>query len=152
MDTFLIGVASSIVAGFIIYMLRNWIVPLFNNKLRIADDISGDWVGYILNEDGSKEEKPRLRFHINQFGTKVSAKGEMEAKIGVRTFKYHGKFISGQVLFDWDEKKAQNSNIGSLVLRVSGDMHQLKGKSTYFHKDKNEVISEDVIFEKRKVI
>lgn len=152
MDTFLIGVASSIVAGFIIYMLSNWIIPILGNKLRKADDISGDWIGYIFKEDGTKEEKPRLRFHISQFGTKVYAKGEIESKIGVRAFKYIGKFISGQVLFEWNENEAKNNNIGALILRVSGDMHKLTGKSTYFHKDKNDVISEDVIFEKIKVI
>ena len=152
MDTFLIGVASSIVAVFISYTLSNWIIPSISNKLRNADDISGDWVGYILKEDGTIEEKPRLRFHISQFGTKVYAKGEIEAKIGLRTFKYNGKFKSGQVLFEWEERIAKNNNIGALILHASGDMHKLIGKSTYFHKDKNKVISEDVIFEKNKVI
>ena len=141
-------IITGIIASIFFELLRVFGLPIFQGRRYNVPDIAGNWRGYDIKQDGTKTESMLLE--IKQLGTKIKAIIRRKAPTDseTRVFKYEGTFISGQVLLKWKEIKGEGYNMGALVLKLSGNLKELKGKTTYFHHDKGEIVSSDRVFEK----
>ena len=63
-----------------------------------------------------------------------------------RLFSYKGFVRGDQLVMTWEEKGLSAVNVGSMVVRLSGDGRRLIGYTTYLHRERGEVLSDQRIF------
>jgi hypothetical protein len=109
-------------------------------------NLSGKWQSFDINETG--EEKLVGTLYITQYRGRIKATVNRQKTGSERKFYYKGIIISGQVVLSWHENKAENFNVGTMLLSLSSDMKTLKGYSTYLHHDSGEVVAQPKTYKK----
>lgn len=100
-----------------------------------------------LNNTEWKIDEPPVRFQIAQNGDKLACTASYGPH-GERGFRYKGFMRGDQLVLTWEEVKLDGLNIGGMVLKLSANAKQLKGFTTYLHRDKGVVISDERTFDK----
>ena len=154
MNNWLIGIASSltasVIAVFAAFILRTSIIPRLRGIFLKTPDIEGSWEGYEPDSDWPDEKVSSLQ--IKQKGTKISASIVRRGKSGnERHFKYDGFITSGQLVLNFEEPDGAGYIVGAMVLVLSSNRQKLTGRTTYFHHDRNEVVSFSKLFLKSKI-
>lgn len=144
MTNLFIGVIGSIIAWILIELFSKLIIPYFQGLFNETPNIAGRWNGIETDINGNEIHKSRLE--VKQIGTRITAQVYRSSNNGERVFDYKGLFLSGQVVLNFVEPKGRGRNIGAMVLHLSGDLNNLIGKSTYYHHDIGNVISDDKLY------
>jgi hypothetical protein len=140
MHEIFIGTISSVVGAIILLITEKAIVPLFQSKMQKTLKVAGEWKNEEKKENGSTVIST---MKIQQFGTNIKAELTRVSESHTRKFRYKGKIYGGQIILTWYEEQAAGFNIGSMFLVPSSDIRELKGKTTFYHHDTNEIISQD---------
>ena len=132
-----------------IFLFRKYIQPFVLGIIQSAPNISGVWNGFDFNKQG--EECQNSKMTIKQIGSSINASVVRQSSNGrEREFKYKGTISSGQIVLIWKEEESNGYNMGTLTLQLSGNLQELKGFTTYYHKDVGRVISKEKIYRKYK--
>jgi len=130
-----------------IFIFNKFLRPFTLGVLQRTPDVTGAWTGFDINEHGQEQQLSRME--IRQLGTNITATIiRQTANGGERIFKYHGTISSGQVLLIWKEEIGNGYNMGTLTLLLSGNLQQLKGKTTFNHHDEGKIISQERVYRK----
>lgn len=149
MNSWIFGVSTSLVGGAIwlvlVWIVREQLFPRIRaNTLSVPNINQTEWESY--SPDSPNPEVPHGKFTINQSGTKIKGFAYRKTRNGERKFRYDGVFLSGQLVLQFEEPEGKGYIVGSMVLFLSSRRDRLKGRSTYYHFDKGEVISTPIEF------
>lgn len=131
MDTFIWGVLSSLLAVFIIYLLKNQFHNLVNMIFfKVYPKISGKWLISHLEKDGERNPKERDVMELKQFGSIIKGINrtyEGDKLIGEDKIK--GSITATGILqFTWESKtNDQHHHYGSAFIRVSMYKKEMEG-------------------------
>jgi len=139
MNELFYGIISGLIVLILVELFRSFVLPFLKGKQNHVPDIAGSWIGFDINGDGKEIECSSL--HINQIGTKITAK----AVRNDRTFFYKGYLSSGQIILNFEQIEGNGYIIGTMVLHLAGNLNSLTGKSTFFNHDEGRVITVDKI-------
>ena len=140
-------IVAILTTGFI-FLFQKYIKPFVSGIIQSAPDISGIWNGFDIDKQGKECQKSKMT--IKQIGSNINASVVRQSANGrEREFKYKGTISSGQVVLIWKEKESNGYNMGTLTLQLSGNLRELKGFTTFYHKDEGRVISEKKVYRKR---
>jgi hypothetical protein len=148
-NVWIVGISCSLIASLVVigtsYVMKNLIVPKMRGILLKVPDISGMWEGC---DNYELKDCPIRRLSIKQIGTRVSAKLRREHDANIRIFHYEGIFQSGQLVLSFEEKGGEGYILGTIILYLSSNLNQLKGKATYYHHNKGEVVCSDRLYKR----
>lgn len=102
-------------------------------------NLTGEWAGY--SPERPNPNQPNSTMEIEQHGTFVRATITRTVKDGIRIFDYEGRFTSGQLVLFFEDKQGPGYIVGTVVLYLSGNLHTLVGRSTYYDHTKKQVVS-----------
>jgi hypothetical protein len=107
-------------------------------------DLTGKWAGF--SPDGPEPKSRNSTLEIEQCGGFVQAVVTRDVQGGQRVFEYEGRLASGQLLLFFEEPRGRGYIIGTMVLQLSGDLRTLIGRTTYYHHNRGEVVSNLRVF------
>jgi hypothetical protein len=136
----------AIVTGGLIYLFKEVIHPFVLGILQRTPNLSGRWNGFDLGPNGQEIQNSVME--IKQLGTHISATVHRRSNTRERIFKYKGTISSGQVLLIWKESIGNGYNMGTMTLLLSGNLMELRGKTTYHHHDSGTIVSIDKLYRK----
>ena len=110
---------------------RKVLIPHFRSRRLSAPQVAGMW----RYTDGTLK--------IRQTGTRIKATAQRASRWGFRIFEYRGELVGGQLVLTWYERSLKGYNVGTMVLRLSGDGDELRGSTTYVEKDSGRVVSHE---------
>ena len=148
------GVASEILAGIIVllvaWLYRKYAFPFIKSLFIPVPNVAGHWSAFDIRYDKDNLIKTETgSLEIRQYGTRIKAVGRLRAAGNtLRIFNYEGSIASGQLVLNFEERKGQGYNVGSMILALSSDLNQLVGKTTYYHKTEARVVTKDKLYQR----
>lgn len=147
---FFAGVASSILAAFIIYLVTKHLWPAFcNTALYRGVRVDGAWE--ILEQRNGMQQRVG-KILLKQVGRKIlgqSARSKTrDGKDSNRQFSYKGSIHGHQVTLLFEDKKGVGFDTGSYVFIVQNDGITMIGVATFHGKTENLIVSEGRILKK----
>lgn len=142
----LISVLGAIVLFLFQRLYTNWIKPLIIARSQKTADISGVWTGY--KPDSPTPQEPTSELEIHQTGIKLKAtvKRWKAPRGRIREFNYLGEIRSGQLILQYEDAQAPDYIVGAMVLKLSSNLDELHGMSTYYHHDEGKVVSSERLY------
>ena len=130
MNTFILGVVSSVLAAIICYCSRFLIGPLVNLVFfRMFPNVSGK---YRVDGDHSRDAFPNQRevVTLKQFANRLSGTSEtFSGEILKAKFAVHGRITQTRILILWfDSVTPGHHNYGTAVLHLTTDGTSAKGE------------------------
>lgn len=142
------GVAAGLIIAALSWLFNKMVLPWMRSLFYHGPDINGEWLPY----QSATDDSPFGTASITQQGTKVRMKltrtRSRKGKAIHRTFRYNGSFHEGQLTLLFEEEGAKGFITGAIVLRLSSNVKQLAGKTTYFDHGENIVVSYDLILKR----
>jgi hypothetical protein len=138
---------ESIIFQFAIKLLYK-LLPLVSLKKMPQTNIVGEWQSFDKRDDGTEELVGTM--HITQTKRGIEATVTRQRPGSKKEFNYKGTCVSGQLVLIWSQRGAEDYNIGTMMLRLSGNIDTLEGYTTYFHHDTGKVISQPKVYKRLK--
>ncbi len=133
MDSFILGVMSSIAAVVIVYLAKNQVHHVINLIFfRVYPKVSGKWQINHLVKDIESSVTTRDIMELSQFGSRI--KGTNRTYDGDRVVVEDA--ITGQITatglfqFTWESKSDEHHDYGSAFVRVSTQKQEMEGYVT----------------------
>lgn len=129
---FLLGVLSSIVAAFILYLFRSNIFIILNVFFsKLYPNVNGSWRVYLPKEVQGNENQREI-LQLKQFGSKINGKlhvivdDEINGELNV-----FGKISASRILTLGFESPSADHNIhGAYLLKLSTNAQEMTGQFT----------------------
>ena len=113
--------------------------------IRDRDPLSGEWLYY---RDESKHSEPNGRMHITCAGDRAAARLSLEkdneGNDVHRTFRYEGRYISGQFVLNFEQTGAEDQIVGCMVLHAAANRNEITGVTAFWHHDKAEMVTRNI--------
>lgn len=141
---FIAGVAASMVATLVVYLLTKIGWPLFSDRaLYRGVRIDGFWE--ILELRNEKQQRVG-KIEFKQTGRYISGEGTRlktrEGQKSNRQFSYKGSIHGHQVTLLFEDKKGIGFDMGTYVFIVQNDGNTMIGMATFHGKTENRIVSE----------
>lgn len=128
MENLVVGTAGSVLGALIISIWHFSVAPRIRSSRYRVPNIDGTvWDGY----DSEDSIQPNSSLRISQRGDRIDAVVERRTTSRTRTFKYHGFLRGGQLVMTWEEPEGEGLICGAIVLKISGSLNTLIGKSVF---------------------
>jgi hypothetical protein len=144
MMNFIAGVAASILATIIVYLVTKIGWPIFSDRaLYKGVRVDGFWE--ILELRNGKQQRVG-KIELKQNGRYISGEGTRsrtrEGKESKRQFSYKGSIHGHQVTLLFEDKKGVGFDMGTYVFIVQNDSNTMIGMATFHGKTENRIVSE----------
>lgn len=147
---FLMGALSSIVATFVVFLLRSWIWPSLKDKCFYEGvRVAGEWDVYEVR-NGKDVHSGRIK--IQQLGCVI--KGEStrtktrDGRNSERKFHYSGLIRGHQITLTFEDAKGKGFDTGSYIFIVQNDSKSMVGMTTFHGKYENKIVAEGRVLKK----
>ena len=139
------GVIAAAIYAVLRFTLVEHVAPRFRGWRRSVPNLNGTkWLGF--SPESIQPDEPNSRLILEQVGDRVKASVERDVLTGKRNFRYAGAIASGQIVLSWEEPEGAGYIVGAMVLKLSGNLRELRGRTTFYHHDKGKVISEEKLY------
>lgn len=144
-----IGIISAAVFWFIQYLVTEHLLPRIRGWRRSVPNLHGStWEGF--DPEDLKFEHPISKLEIKQTGDQLRAIIERHSIDPKRYFRYVGHVSSGQLILTWEEPEGAGYIVGAMVLKLSGNLNELHGKTVYLYQDSGKVICTNKIYRRTR--
>ncbi len=110
---------------------------LIKSEIRDVHVLSGEW---NLIVDDSEHNKPSGKMFVTCAGNRAVAKLneflDSKGNSVDRSFRYEGRYVSGQFVLNFEQRGAEEQIVGCMVLRASADRQQIQGVTSFWHHDR----------------
>lgn len=150
MDTFIIGVLTSLVAAALYTAIVNYAWPTFQDRaLYKGIRIAGTW-NIVEQRNGMRTKVGQIQLKQTGrrvFGASVRSK-RRDGKKSDRNFRYTGKIDGNQVTLLFEDSIGVGFDAGSYIFIVQNDGLTMNGMATFHGKPENQIVSEPRTLEK----
>lgn len=144
---------SEILTGLIVFclslLIEHYLLPALKGLRERVSDVSGHWRIYF---PGIADMTPGGTMNIKQWGVKIKATCTLITnEKGVSThrfFHYKGFIHSGQIVLSFKEEKREDFIVGAMVLKLTGDVNAMKGKTLFWHHSADEFVINDFVLQR----
>lgn len=147
---FIAGVASSLIATLLIYLVKRHLWPAFSNSV-LYRGIRVDGAWEIFDQ---KDNAQRLvgKIRLEQTGRLITGESARsltrDGKSSNRRFLYSGSIHGNQVTLTFEDRKGIGFDVGSYLFIVQNDGNTMIGMATFHGKSENSIVAEKRILTK----
>jgi hypothetical protein len=141
---FVEGVATSIVAAFLVWLFVTIVWPTFQDKVLYSGvRIDGVW---DICEMRADELKIVGKVTFQQKGSRITGTStRVQTRQGLpsdRRFAYRGRIAGDQITLVFQDARGRDFDTGTYVFRLQNDCITMHGMATFAGKPENRIVSE----------
>ena len=150
MDSFVVGVASSLAAAVLYALIVRYAWPTFQNRVLYKGiRVAGSW-DIFEQRNGKRKKVGQIK--LKQSGRRITGSSvrskRRDGKKSDRSFHYKGHIDSRQVTLLFEDASGVGFDAGSYVFIVQNDGLTMIGMATFHGKPENQIVSESRTLEK----